>query len=1413
MDIAPLGFFVDTTGLVAGAKAVDQFTVNVGKAGEATDRMSQKVGGAGKAGNDAAAGLGRAGAAAGQAAQNADKLGKATETATSKFQQFVQRLAQARQGMVDSSNGATGFVGKLGAVNQMLGDAQQAAGATAAALGVGTGGLTGAFGGVIGAAGLAGRGIMAVGAALGPVGALAAGATAAIGGLSVTLADNQDRWNQYRQRLGVALESIDAATASVDRLSVIADQTGSSMDAIMRSFQRFATVRTEIGATVQELEMMTKAIVQLGTLSGTSQGEMQGAMLQFSQALAAGRLNGDELRSIMESMQPLLREIAIGMGVSVGEMRKLGAEGELTADKIFEALMSRIDEIDAMSQSIDGTSERSQQRMANQYDRMLANMGEFIEASENVQAVYNGIADILGTINGLLDDSEEGSGAMAARAQRQIDLARWSAQNIPLVGGLIGAGFNYAAGNTISDARAASAAEAKAAAGPVNEMEKLESLQEKLSKYTKSQTSEYLKQFEQLEKMRKVQDDIAKRRADVVQLEAMGQRERQAALNELEQRGSEIAVLEFKAMTGDEKAKEALDAARERFNVAKAALEDVVESNKLLDMIQSEVDRKVEDLAQGPLAGLRRETERLQEAMLRGGGGMVELYTKAAELAEQANKSNLESSVSTQEALSVLIEQRRTQAQSRIADMGYSASLQEQLAGRLGAGENRVAAEVEVEALTWAFGQFGSALEDNMDVVNSYTGALLRMRAAQQQVADAAELESIERSIKGTEASIAVIGAGGYAERLAAFSAQQEQFRSDRAQMRDAFSGAQGARPAGATATSGAGMSDIISTIRYLETRNRDYSRPGVPMQSPAGALFAMQVMPDTARDPGFGISPAKSRTPGEYNRVGEQLIAALLERYDGDIAKALGAYHSGQGRVDKAVRARGQNWASALGPVGRAYVSEGVQRLGGQVAGQIDGAPYDPAGFDNSTTALGEAQRRQFDLQEQMRALIEIDRATQETANNRLRIAVVGNDAAERELELKLRIEDATKNIVDGPERQRLAAAMRTADEVTRELEVRRQIAQVSRSNEDRERRLGVMGDPAEERKLVLQLEIERIRRTMPEGQQGAAIANARSGFELDTDEAMARARIDREARARSLQEQLYLTQFIGEELAVQEVIQRRQEELRQKGIEVGSDEMEQQLALEEVFARQEIRVRAQLQQRLAMRDAYLQAADEIGEGFSKMFSFAFREGEVKANFALRAIELAFYNMLDRIVQQLVISPLIDVIGKVFGMAFGAVLPGLGSAGGGLSLSGSSLGGLGAAIPSGNGALGGVIPAANGMVVNTPTRIKGGKYLTGEGPGLYEAIMPLTRGPDGKLGVSAAGGGGGGGGRTTVVVNDMRGSKDAEAVEIEERQTGDGMREINVMIRDAVRGSIRSGAFDGDNKAVYGISRTVTRR
>lgn len=99
---------------------------------------------------------------------------------------------------------------------------------------------------------------------------------------------------------------------------------------------------------------------------------------------------------------------------------------------------------------------------------------------------------------------------------------------------------------------------------------------------------------------------------------------------------------------------------------------------------------------------------------------------------------------------------------------------------------------------------------------------------------------------------------------------------------------------------------------------------------SPAGARGLMQVMPSTARDPGFGIRPS-SGTQADDVRVGKQYRAKMEQKYGGDLRKMWAAYNWGPGNLDAAIRQHGDNWLQAAPSETQNYIAQNMRALGGR--------------------------------------------------------------------------------------------------------------------------------------------------------------------------------------------------------------------------------------------------------------------------------------------------------------------------------------------------------------------------------------------------------------------------------------------------------------------------------------------------
>lgn len=119
----------------------------------------------------------------------------------------------------------------------------------------------------------------------------------------------------------------------------------------------------------------------------------------------------------------------------------------------------------------------------------------------------------------------------------------------------------------------------------------------------------------------------------------------------------------------------------------------------------------------------------------------------------------------------------------------------------------------------------------------------------------------------------------------------------------------------------GGDFEDLFTRVVKQESRGKHRTPSGRLTKSRAGALGITQIMPDTGKNPGYGIAPLQDDSEEEYLRVGKSLLQAYTKSFDGDTAKGLAAYNWGPGNLRKAIDKHGVNWRDALPDETRKYL------------------------------------------------------------------------------------------------------------------------------------------------------------------------------------------------------------------------------------------------------------------------------------------------------------------------------------------------------------------------------------------------------------------------------------------------------------------------------------------------------------
>jgi tape measure domain-containing protein len=315
--------------------------------------------------------------------------------------------------------------------------ASDASGAGVRRLATASDGAVRSFGGLSVAAGGMVRGFGGVSAALSAAGLSLAAVAAGAGVAAGAIARAGDEMTASLSRLRAATGSTQAAADAYERLYRLSLQTGIAVSESADAFSRFAIAARAIGATTEQTTALVRTIQQAGIIAGSSAQETGAAVLQLGQALASGTLQGDELRSLLEAMPNLAEALARELGVSVGELRKMGSEGQLTAERVFPALIRAGETLNRQFEQLEPTIGRSfgalgvaMNRFAADLDRALGISRAIAQAAQAAAAAVDRgrVAVGLGTPQETAQSGYDGAmrraaseGAGLAQLERQIE--------------------------------------------------------------------------------------------------------------------------------------------------------------------------------------------------------------------------------------------------------------------------------------------------------------------------------------------------------------------------------------------------------------------------------------------------------------------------------------------------------------------------------------------------------------------------------------------------------------------------------------------------------------------------------------------------------------------------------------------------------------------------------------------------------------------------------------------------------------------------------------------------------------------------------------------------------------------------------------------------------------------------------
>lgn len=213
--------------------------------------------------------------------------------------------------------------------------------------------------------------------------------------------DAADEYTRIESRLRQISGGASGAADLQKELYTVAQESRQSFTELANTYAQVARATQDLGISQTELLNITKTVSQAVALSGSSTQAAQAAMVQFSQAMASGTLRGEELNSIMEQTPRLAQAIAQGLGVGIGELRRLGQQGELTAKQVLDAIAKSAGNIDREFKSMTPT-------VADGFTQMGNSAKNFIDVINDATGASRILYGVLSSLSKAMDFTASG---------------------------------------------------------------------------------------------------------------------------------------------------------------------------------------------------------------------------------------------------------------------------------------------------------------------------------------------------------------------------------------------------------------------------------------------------------------------------------------------------------------------------------------------------------------------------------------------------------------------------------------------------------------------------------------------------------------------------------------------------------------------------------------------------------------------------------------------------------------------------------------------------------------------------------------------------------------------------------------------------------------------------------------------
>lgn len=206
-----------------------------------------------------------------------------------------------------------------------------------------------------------------------------------------------DTTTRLTNLLKVSADENENLGKTLDTLTSLSIETNSALESTVSLYAKLKQTTEELNLSQTQLLTITQAVNQSFAISGADTQEAASAIKQLSQALASGAFRGDEFNSVAENAPRLMNALADSLGRSIGELREMAAQGELTSEVLAKGLLGQADKINQEFSGLDTTVSQG-------FTNMTTGAQSFLGALNELTGASSGLANLLTVIGTGLDD-------------------------------------------------------------------------------------------------------------------------------------------------------------------------------------------------------------------------------------------------------------------------------------------------------------------------------------------------------------------------------------------------------------------------------------------------------------------------------------------------------------------------------------------------------------------------------------------------------------------------------------------------------------------------------------------------------------------------------------------------------------------------------------------------------------------------------------------------------------------------------------------------------------------------------------------------------------------------------------------------------------------------------------------------